>query len=334
MKKLIIVSTYIYNDETEKILKKSLVDLKKTGFDILVVSNSHIKSETLTNSNYYLFLSDAIQFGDDYTDVPVLDFWFGTDSFEVHHFLPSYQKYGLSVLRNIFTSLDLAKSLKYDSFFFVNGDNYYGDISIEFIKKIPDFCTSNGKKSMYYINNDYDVSVAIFYSDIDYFLKTISNIKCEDDYKHYLLNETKNLSFLDVERFLYHNLKKLQDNYLLIKNGNYLLDDFPDTQFNLVTGIYNTSKVYNGCLTGLFKSIKNEKEFGFNIFSRNLKNENVKRSIEVYQNDVDYVTIEHTLSSHVWVINFFDYVKKIKVYENNILILEEDNNTKSYIKHK
>ena len=84
-------------------------------FNILLVSNSRLTPETINKANYYLYISDAIYFSDSYTDILEHDFWFGTDEIELHHFLPCYQKYGLSVLRNIFTSLDLAKSLNYDS---------------------------------------------------------------------------------------------------------------------------------------------------------------------------------------------------------------------------
>ena len=337
MRPLVVISTYVYNSSVEEILNKSIEDLKKTGFDILLVSNSRLTPETINKANYYLYISDAIWFSDSYTDILEYDFWFGVDGvggFELHHFLPSYQKYGLSVLRNIFTSLDLSKSLNYDSFFFVNGDNYYGDISIDFIKNIPNNCLSGDKKSMFYFNNDYDVSVAIFYSEINFFLENVRNVRCEEDYKDFLINSVGSLSFKDVERFLYENLKSKTE-YILKKDGNLIMNDFPDTLFNLVTGVYNTSKVYNGCLTALFNCLNKDGEhIGFSVFSRNLKNEDVNRRIEIYTGN-ECITIEHYLPPQVWnMSNIYRNIEKIKIYENDVLLLEDNKDVKNYIKFK
>lgn len=333
MKPLIIVSTYIYNKETESILNTCLDDLKKTGYDILIVANSKIKSETLNKCDYYLFISDAIFFGDNYSNIPEIDFWFGCDKFDVHHFMPSYQRYGLSVLRNLFTSLDLAKSFGYDSFFLFTGDNYFGDKSIEFIKKVPNLCQSQNKKCMIYFN-DYDVSSVPIYSEINYFLEKIKIIKSEDEYKDFLIRHQGNLDFLDVERFLYLNLMMIDDDLVLRMDGHLIMNDFPDTKFNLVTGVYNTSKKYNGCLTGLFRRLDSEhNQVEYWIFSRNLKSENVTRKIEVYFNETDLQVLEYEMEPFIWFYHAYPEVYKIKVYENDIFLFEEYQ-TKNYITFK
>lgn len=335
MKPIIIVSSYIYNEETEIILNESLDTLLKTGYDILIVSNSTMKPETLAKVNYHLYISDAIMFGDDYTNLREIDFFFKNENFVLHHFMLSQQKYGLSVLRNLFTSLDLAKSLNYDSFFLVTGDNRFCDQGIEFLKSAPHLCQSLGKKSMIYFEGIDNVNTVPLYSEIDYFKEIIENVKDEEHYKEYLIKTQRNLDFMDVEKFFHTNLKNVNREFILEKDNTRIMEDFPDTVFNLVTGVYNTSKKYNGCLTGLFKRLDvNGEHIGYSIFTRNLNPKWVTRKIEVYHSESEFSEITHHIEPYFWLDSFFTNVIKIRVFENNVLLFEEDTNTKNYIQNE
>jgi hypothetical protein len=337
-KTLIIVSSYIYNDETEIILNRSLDTLSETGFDILIVSNSTMKPETLTKSNYHLFISDAISFSEDYTNIREINFWYGYESpespdwFGVNHFMVSYQSYGLSVLRNLFTSLDLAQSLGYSSFIYVTGDNIFGKNSIDFLKNIPEVCSSQGKKALIYYNGDYEVSTVPIYSEISYFREIIKSIKSEEEYREFLLKTQGSLDFMDVEKYFFHNLKNSDSSFVLRKSEEDIFTDFSDTKFNLVTGVYNTSKKYKGFLTSLFKRVNKRGEHrGYFIFSRNLNPDAESRKIEVYLPSGDVQVIHHGISPNCWRFDFFDEVEKIRVYEEEIFLYEENNQTRSYI---
>lgn len=328
---LIIVSTYIYNKKTEEILRECLDCLKKTGKDLFIMSNSILEKETLEKANSYLYFSKSPFFEDKYDNIPVYDFWFGCDGFEVHHFIPSYQRYGLAVLYNLFNSLETAKSMGYESFYLVVGDNYFGDDSIEFIKKMSDLCEEQGKKSFFYVSEGVDVSTAIIYSNIDFFLENFPNIKKEEDYRKYLLDNQGNLDFLDVEKLLYKAICRIDENQIIKKPESTLLQDFSDAKFNLVSGVYNTSLKYKGFLTSVFNCFGvNGENLGMCVFSRNLREKKAERRIEVIIDEGRSLTINHSTEVYGWQYDIFEKIDKIRVFEDDILIFEESGNTNSY----
>lgn len=329
---LIIVSTYVYNKETEAVLNDCLDSLKKTGFEILVVSNSKLNKETIEKVDNYLYISSAPFFGNDYTNIPEIDFWFGGDFFSVHHIMPSYQRYGLSLLRNLFSTLDLSKSLGYEYFFYFEGDNFFGENSLQFIKKIPQICRENNKESMFYVNEGWDVSTSCIYSNIDFFLSNFKPIKKEEDYRSFLLETQGNLDFQCVERYLFHNLIGIEEDFILLKEGTSdLFQDFPDTKWNLVTGVYNTSPKYKGCLTSIFKFLgRDGEDLGMCVFSRNLRDKKTERKIEVITKDESHI-IHQSLEVYMWTYNFFDHIEKIRVFEEEVLIFEEPWDGRSYL---
>lgn len=328
-KTLILITTYIYNEETEKILNVSIDGLKDTGFDIMVVSNSMLKPETIEKIDYFLFLKEAPFFGQGYTNIPTTNFWFGTGFFEISHWLPSYQRYGLSVLRNLFFSLDFAKSVGYDSFFYLTGDNEFGPKSLEFIRNLPQRCLLESTKTLFYINrnpNGYcDVSSVPIYSEIENFKKLILNVKTEREYQQFLEETQGNQDFMDVERFFYVNLVSKDPSLFEERNGlTQLFEDFPDTKWNQVTAVYSTDPKYKGFMTGLFSKINSEgQEIGFSVFSRNIRSDTSTREIKVCFHDGSFQMITHSLRTYEWMVNDFVGVKEISVYEFGILIFTE-----------
>lgn len=328
---IFLVSTYIYNEETEKILTNSLIQLRQTQIPIMVVSNSPLQSQTLDLVDYFVYLQDAPFFGDHYSEIPVVNFWFGNSSFETHHWIHSYQRYGLSVLRNLFTGLDLAQSLGFDSFIWMTGDNDFGPISLEKLKDMPAECSRLNKKAIVYVNGPTNLSSVPLCSNIEYFKNLIPCIKKEDDYLKFLMEVQGNLNFMDVESFLGINLELKGDDKILQKNGlSDLFSDFPDTKWNLVTAVYTTDPKYSGCVTGAFnfENIVNG-DIGKCVFSRNQRDTPVTRNIEVYFKDNTVETFNQELGPNFWKFNYFPDFEKIRVFEDGKFMFEESGETKN-----
>jgi hypothetical protein len=51
------------------------------------------------------------------------------------------------------------------------------------------------------------MSFHYFFSEIDYFLTNVKNIKSESDYRDFINQTNNNNFFINVERFLYQNLE-------------------------------------------------------------------------------------------------------------------------------
>jgi hypothetical protein len=324
-KPLILITTYIYNPETEEILNRSLDGLLQLGFDVMVVSNSRLQPETLARINFFIYLKEAPYFGSDYTNIPILRFWFGTDELEINHWLPSYQRYGLSVLRNLSHSLALADSMGYKTFLYLTGDNQFGPKSLEFLGNLPQLCSPGPAQALFYFNGDSDVSSVPIFADIKHFKNLIQEIKLEEDYRNYLIQRQGNLDFLDVEKFFHLNLTSQDPDTYMVRDGlTQLFLDFPDTKWNLVTGVYNTDPKYQGCLTALFavRDLAGQ-DLGFSIFSRNLRDSQVERTIEITFEDGRTESILHSLGTYYWLKSDFQNVAKIRVFEHGSFLFEE-----------
>ena len=324
-KPLILITTYIYNPETEEILNRSLDGLLQLGFDVMVVSNSRLQPETLARINFFLYLKEAPYFGSDYTNIPILRFWFGTDEWEINHWLPSYQRYGLSVLRNLSHSLALADSMGYKTFLYLTGDNQFGPKSLEFLGNLPQLCPPGPAQALFYLNGDSEVSSVPIFADIKHFKNLIQEIKLEEDYRNYLIQRQGNLDFLDVEKFFHLNLTSRDPDTYMVRDGlTQLFLDFPDTRWNLVTGVYNTDPKYQGCLTALFavRDLAGQ-DLGFSIFSRNLRDSQVERTIEITFEDGRTESLLHSLGTYYWLKSDFQNVAKIRVFEHGSFLFEE-----------
>lgn len=327
-KTFFLVSVYVYKEETEKILVNCLKQLKQTNIPIMIVSNSPIRTETMNLVDYFIYIKEAPFFGDHYSEIPLMNFWFGNEIFELEHWIPSYQRYGLSIFRNLFTGLDLAQSLGFDSFIWMTGDNDFGPVSIERLKNMPNECSELNKKALIYINGPSNLSTVPLCSNIEYFKNLFPCIKKEEDYIQLLLEFQGNLNFLDVERFLGLVLELRGDDKILRKNGmTDLFSDFSDAKWNLITAVYTTDPKYSGCVTSPF-NLKNSKDGsgGKCVFSRNQRDTPVVRDIEVYIQDNLIESFSQELEPGCWKLNYFPDFKKIRVFENGKFLYEESIN--------
>lgn len=355
-----IVDSFVHTKEVELSLIKCLDKLNEDGIPILLVSNSKINSEILEKVDHFFYDKRNQLFTDGkFTGVRDVDLFKANNIFEAHEIKSGLQKHGLSVLVNIFNSLNYAKSLGYTHFFRFEVDDEFGEKSREFIKKVPNLVLDNNKKALFYFNegdfhnganNDVpeNVSFHFMYSEIDFFLNVIPRIDNESDYEKYLLSTKGNLDFEIAEEFIYNNLMKADQNLILRKSGSVdMKNDFPDTEWNKIVSESNMSGKFNGCTTLIFQvhkfppeisSILNpwqgEKTDQICILSYNYRDTPIERKIEVVFRDGNTTSLTHNLPvNNAWSYNTFDRnVEKINVYENEQFIYDDKTDeAKSYI---
>lgn len=130
MKKLIIVNTYINTPEKEQILYMCLSQLKKTGHDILVSSNSvHVTERILKLCNYYVYNDDNFLLPSESSP----SVWFADheDYMEVYGKGITY-----AVVKKLAFAVDIANLMKYHSFVFLEYDNFIVDEDLPQIDKL------------------------------------------------------------------------------------------------------------------------------------------------------------------------------------------------------
>lgn len=359
-KPIAIVDSFVHKKEVEIKLIECIDRLKQDNIPILLVSNSKINPEILEKVDHFFYDERNQLFTDGkFTNVRDIDLFKDNDVFEAHEIKSGLQKHGLSVLVNIFNSLNYAKSLGYTHFFRFEVDDEFGQKSREFIKEVPKLVLENNKKALFYFNegefhngvNDSEpenVSFHFMYSEIDFFLSNIPKISDESDYEKYLLSTKGNLDFEIAEEFIYNNLIKADQNLILKKSGLVdMKNDFPDTEWNKIVSESNMSGKFNGCTTLIYQvhkfppgvsSIlnpwKGDKTDQICIMSYNYRDTPIERKIEIVFKDGNKTEIVHNLPwNGSWSFNTFDRnVDKINVYENEQFLYEDKTETaKNYI---
>ena len=108
----------------------------------------------------------------------------------------------------------------------------------------------NNKKGYFYFNehdNYSDISFHYFFCEIDYFLSIVEEINSEKDYIDFIKINFNNNSFINVEQYLYQNIKNNDNGSLYRSTGVQMSSDFTDTNWNTETSESNISPKYEGC---------------------------------------------------------------------------------------
>jgi len=312
-KTITIVDCFIHDNVVLDKLNLCLDKLKEFNNKILLVSNTTPPKEVLDKVDYFLYNSENKLFKEKYQEKELVDVWRDLGNFKAHEISSSIQKHGLSVLSNLFNSLDLAKSLGFKHFQRIEVDDIYSDDGYKFMTTIPELLDENKKKGLFYFNEGRDVSFHFFYCEIDYFLSQVDRITDEKSYRTYLRQNGYGEEFKNVEIYLYDNLVRKGSNFILKRNGtNDMNLDFPNTRWNTVTSVSNIDSKFRGCSTKIYKI---EGTTRFAVFTYNFNNFPVERKIEVFGENTD--VIYHTSSGlRHWSYNIFDRIDKIKVYDN------------------
>jgi glycosyltransferase involved in cell wall biosynthesis len=331
-KTITILDCFISNEAVLGKLILSLTSLKKHGHTILLVTNKVPPQEVIELVDYLIYNHENKLFKQKYDNIGLVDLWKVYDGFTIHEITEELQRHGLSVMCNLFNSLDLAKSLGYTHFQKMEIDGIFTDEGYDFMGSVPELINNENKKSLFYFN-DTDTSFHYFYSEIDFFLSNVDRVTDEESYRNYLRNNGFNDDFKPVEVYLYHNLITKNSDLIIKRNGEEEMNtDFPNTMWNTETSQSTLSEYYRGCSTKIYL-IKDQTNYS--VLSFNYNDFPVYRKIIVELDDREEI-IHHQLDYNgSWSYNIFDEtINKIRVYDSTtdeLLYEMKNKNIYSYI---
>jgi len=338
---LSIVDCFVHNDRVEDKLSTKINKLKERNHVILLISNTTIKPAIIAKVDFYFYDQRNQLFQDTYTNYSKTIFWIQYGNFIVYDIVPGLQRHGLSVLVNLFNSIQFAHTLGYEYFQRFEVDDIMGPKSLDFIDQVPKLCEDSKSLGLFYFNErnnekERDVSFHYFYCQVIYFLEKVQRIKNEKDYLNFLLVHQKNKDFMIAERYIYENFRMNGSTKLLKKSGlTDITTDFPDTAWNTETTPSNVPPKYQGCITKLYKKrVRGQPSDGFVIFSYNHVPVKKNRMIIVENKNGTSDSIHHNFTeANQWYFNMIhENINKIKVFESNVFLYEEVNqNIESFI---
>ena len=174
-KSIVIIDCFVHSKKVEEKLKNCVENLKKYNQDILLMSNSIISEEVLNFVDYYIYDKENRLFSDgDYKADPITLYKI-YDNIEIYEVVSGVQRHGLSVMRNLFKAIKIAKEYGYTHFHRVEVDDIMGEISLDNMTLAPRL----GVDGLFYFNEN-DISFHYMYCSIDYFINNIREINKEE----------------------------------------------------------------------------------------------------------------------------------------------------------
>jgi hypothetical protein len=321
MKSIIILDAFVTDKKDEETLLNFIDSIKTIGDDLLLMSNTTISKEIQDKVNYFFYDKRNQLFKEEYSKYEYVNYWVKYDWFKVSNWFFHTQKHGLSVLINLFNSLKIAKSLGYTHFYKMEYDAILTETTKTKIKNFNDECFLNGKKGVFFVEDNKSVCVHYFFCEIDFFLKNIWNITCEQDYINFLEFEFNNRDFLIMETFMYESIKKLNPNELYVKKE--FLSEFDSSVWNIKRTRVYIDKKYKECYTKFYNILNNPSEIV--IYSENVKSTSDFRRILVKFNDGSEKEIVHEFGTYgAWNYNVLpNNIEKMLVYDRNEFLYEE-----------
>jgi glycosyltransferase involved in cell wall biosynthesis len=315
MKPITIIDCFIHTNDVLNKLRLSLHNLKKYGNKILLVTNTAPPQDIIESVDFLFYNTENKLFEEEYENVGLVDLWKAYDKIVIHEVTKDIQRHGLSVMCNLFNSLDIAKSLGYTHFQRIEVDDLFTDDGYEFMMDIPKNCLEQNKKSLFYINEGRDISFHYFFSEIDFFLNNVNRVRDEKSYRDYVRKNGYGSDFINVEKYVYNNLLKTGLSDIIVRNGESDMNsDFPNTLWNSISTQSNLPTKFNGCSTKIYmvdgSTDLSVLSFNYNDF------QSLRRIVVCFENYES--TIHHRLDyDGAWMYNIFeDEIKKIKVYDD------------------
>lgn len=321
-KSIVIIDCFVHSKKVEEKLKNCVLNLKKYKHDVLLMSNSIISEEILNLVDYYVYDKENRLFSDgDYKADPITLYKI-YDNIEIYEVVSGVQRHGLSVMRNLFKAIKIAKEYGYTHFHRVEVDDIMGEISLDNMALAPRL----GVDGIFYFNEN-DISFHYMYCSIDYFLNNVREINTEEDYYDYLKNEMNSDSFRNVEEFVRHNLNNSDLTNIKTLKGSDMNKDFSDTTWNTEVSSSNIDSKYKNCTTSLYKVFDSEgnQKDSIAVLSYNYSESICERRIEIVYNSGMIKEIYHRMGgkgfwSYDLVSNLID---KILVFEGEELLYFE-----------
>lgn len=314
-KDVFVVSTYPSDQKRLNVLKEVLQNLRTAkDFDIILSSNYKITDkDVLDLVDFYIYDFHDIKSYFDYVenDDDIFDgFFYSNSSFRVSSKFDN--AYHFDIYRNVYLGASLAKSLNYEFFTYIEGDNIIGDKSKEHIRSLKKemfdknknmIFLEGGKREDYKNMNNY-VST-IFAGIPEYF---VDNLKLPIWYEDWLKDSILNKNAFEI--FFYLKFNHLSEKNFLTKPWNEFLDNMSDTKLNRL------SKVDDNFLNNIF--YYNDKEPG-RLYSFFMNNTDKKLNIKIYNNESLFFNID--LDPGWYNVNSYE----MEFFKNGNILLEINN---------
>jgi len=330
-KSIVIIDCFVHSKKVEEKLKNCVENLKRYNQDILLMSNSIISEEILNFVDYYIYDKENRLFSDGDCNADPITLYKIYDNIEIYEVVSGVQRHGLSVMRNLFKAIKIAKEYGYTHFHRIEADDIMGDISLDKLSLVPRI----GVDGIFYFNEN-DISFHYMYCSIDYFLNNIREINTQEDYYDYLKHEMNSDSFRNVEEFVYHNLNNSDLTNIITFKGSNMNKDFPDTNWNTEVSSSNIDSKYKNCTTRMYRVFgpnQNDTD-SLAILSYNYSESICMRRIEIIYNSGMVKEIYHRMEGKgYWVYEIVPkLIDRIIVFENDeLLYTETAENIESHI---
>ena len=327
MKEIIIIDAFITNSRNKSKLSEFIQSVKKINIPILLVSNTIISEDIIKEVDYYLYDSNNRLFKDTFSFYEKFILFKNRGGIKFNDIHLHKQPHALSVIVNLFNSLNFIKSLGYTHFHRIEYDTVLGDLTLDKIKKTSQRVNENNKKGYFTVNTPDHPShrFQYFFSEIKYFFQILPLIKDQNDYLNLLTklySECK--TFQPIEKVMYDLIHN--DSNLLIEEVRNAVE-FQDSIWNTETTQAHKEPHQRICKTEFYKDSNN----GI-IFSENYSNQAIERLIIFYIGDKQIGEIKHILTElNQWIWHSVpEGVDSIIISEKDIHIdkiyLKEKNN--------
>ena len=196
MKKIVIIDTYPCTYLQEDILIECIERIKPLGYSIMIVSHYPVSLKIQKLVNYYIYDDKNYFLPPEMTP----HFWFDTDAFYVRIFNSGHS---LAITRNIQTSLNFAKSMGYEFFYFCEFDVLFARNELVSLNSFADQMIEEQKKMVFFKPltfiecGSHVYETLLFGGDVNYFLNKFQPPIDLDDWNKQKMGYTLELSFFE-----------------------------------------------------------------------------------------------------------------------------------------
>jgi len=328
MKPVVIIDAFIENKKQENLLDNFLNSICGI-YDIFLISNTKISQDILDKVNYFFYDKKNNLFKNEYDNYEGFYMWYTLDRFKIFTHAEHKQKHGLSVLINLFRSLEFAKELEYTHFIRLEGDAILGEKTIQEFKNFFNELKVNNKKLKFYLNeNTNSHSFQFFGGEINTFLKNFTKIKKEEDYLYFINQNYGNNDFITVEKLMFDSIKKIPNDDVIIEDDLILV--LTDTVWNQSTSNAHLDEHMKKCQTDLYK-VKNDNRLI--LYSRSNSDGRMSRKVVLKTKNSEIIFDYQINNLGDWFINYIDEeITHMILYDNNHIVYEKEiREIKNYI---
>jgi FkbM family methyltransferase len=229
----LIVDVFISSPDKEDLLLKNLKSMRKFGYDIFLVSHSHVSERITSEVDYFLFDRDNT-----FNNNHVYS-WRRDSGAEIRINIRSSHEW--PIIRSMRLAFKTAKSLGYDYFLFSEFDHFYGDADIKKIQDLESKLFETNKKYLFWAPQEkvdyggYGDETGIFYETcffgghLNDFIDVFDNNfpQTLDLYNQNFASQFPN----SLEYWFWKIFSPLKDQALVVPN--YVKMDLSDSEINL-----------------------------------------------------------------------------------------------------